>query len=167
MAFTFTDVSELAFDADDRTGAAITSTAAGTRLVIGQSGQLRAASATVHPDDPCWHESTAGRAADTVTPYERGAPSKPVSASTLTGQERDAARALFYVMLRIRLVGYHPQLASGIPVRELCAATAGAGTAILRAGASSGSARRTAFAELQQRWRHLPPNTKPVILRGR
>jgi hypothetical protein len=161
LAFTFTDVGELAFDADDRTGAAIT-VAAGTSLAIGRSGHVQAASATVHCDDPCWHESTAGRAADTVTPHEREARRKPVQASTLAGQERAAARALFHLMLRIRLVGYHPGLAGRIPVRELCEATAGAGTAILRAGARRGSARRTAFAGLEQRWRHLPPDAAPA-----
>lgn len=56
LAFTFTDVGELAFDAGDRTGAAIT-VAAGASLAIGRSGHLRAASAAVHPDDPCWHEA--------------------------------------------------------------------------------------------------------------
>ena len=49
-----------------------------------------------------------------------------------------------------------------IPVRELCEATAGAGTAILRAGARRGSARRIAFADLEQRWRHLPPDATPA-----
>jgi hypothetical protein len=162
LAFTFTDVSELTFDAGDRTGAAITSGAAGTSRAIGHSGSLRAAPAAVHPDDPCWHESAAGRAADMVTPRERGARRKPVAASTLTEQERAATRALFHVMLRIRLVGYHPRLAGRIPVRELCEATASAGTAILRAGARRGSDRRIAFADLEQRWRNLPPDPTPA-----
>jgi hypothetical protein len=65
-------------------------------------------------------------------------------------------------MLRIRLVGYHPKLASGIPVRELCEATAGAGTAILRAGALRGSTRQAAFAGLGQRWGHQPPDAPPA-----
>jgi len=162
LAFTFTDVSELTFDAGDRTGAAITPAAAGTSLAIGSGGRLRAASATVHPDDPCWHKSAAGRAADTVTPHEREARRKAPPASALTGQERAAARTLHHVMLRIRLVGYHPGLAGGIPLRELCEAAAGAGTAILSAGTRRGQARRTAFAGLEQRWRHLPPDATPV-----
>lgn len=162
LAFTFTDVSELAFDAGDRTQVAITSTAVGTSLAIGHSGHLRAASATVHPEDACWHESAAGHAADTVTPHERAVWRKPVSASTLTEQERGAAQALVYVMLRIRLVGYYPRLAGGIPVSELCEATAGAGAAILSAGARRRSARRMAFADLGQRWWHLPPDATPA-----
>lgn len=163
LAFTLTDVGELTFDAGDRTGVTITS-AAGTSLVIGHSGHVRAASATVHPDDPCWHESAAGRAADTVTPHEHAARRAPAPASALTEQERAAARSLVHLMLRIRLAGYHPKLAGGIPVRELCEAATGAGTAILRAGARQGSARRTAFADLEQRWRHLPPDATPMLV---
>jgi hypothetical protein len=163
LAFTFTDVSEVAFDADDRTGAAITSSSpANTSLVIGRSGRIRAASATVYPDDPRWHESAAGQAADATTPRKRETQQERVPTSGLTGQERAAATALHYLMLRIRLVGYHPKLAGGIPVRELCEATTGAGTAILRAGAVRGSARQAAFAELGQRWRHLPPDATPA-----
>ena len=162
LAFTFSDVSEMTFDADDRTGVAITSTATGTSLAIGHSGHLRATSATMRPDDPCWHESTAGHKADTVTPHERGTRPKPAPTSALTEQERAAARALVNVMLRIRLVGYYPKLAGRIPVRELCEATAGAGTAILWAGTRRGPARHTAFADLEQRWRHLPPDATPA-----
>jgi hypothetical protein len=162
LAFTLTDVSELTFDADDRTGTTITSVAAGTSLVIGHSGRVRAVSATVHPYDPCWHESAAGRAADTVTPHEREARCASVPTSALAGQERAAARALHHLMLRTRLVGYHPKLASGIPVRELCETAAGAGTAILLAGTLRGSARRTTFTGLEQRWRHLPPDANPA-----
>jgi len=162
LAFTFTEVSELAFDAGDRAGAVITPAAAGTSVAIGRSGHLRAASATVYPDDLYWHESTAGRAADTVTPREREARRKPVPASILTRQENAAAQALLHVMRRIRLAGYYPELAGGIPVRELCEATAGAGTAILSAGTRRRSARRTAFEGLEQRWRHLPPDATPA-----
>jgi hypothetical protein len=163
LAFTLTDVGELAFDADDRTGVTVTS-AAGISLVIGRSGHVRAASATVHPDDPCWHESAAGREADTVTPREHAARRAPGPAPALTEQERAAARSLVRLMLRIRLVGYHPKLAGGIPVRDLCEGTTGAGTAILRAGALRGSARRTAFADLEQRWQHLPPDATPALI---
>ena len=161
LASTFTDVGELAFDADIRTGAAITS-AAGISLAIGRSGHVLAASAIMHPDDPCWHESAAGRAADTVTPHEREALPAPVPTSDLSGQERAAVKALHYLMLRIRLVGYHPSLASAIPVRELCEAANGAGTAILRAGDRHGSPRRTAFADLEQQWRRVPRDAAPV-----
>ena len=60
-AFTFTDAGELAIDAGDRTGAALASASAGTSLAIGRGGHLRAATAAVPPDNPCWHESAAGR----------------------------------------------------------------------------------------------------------
>lgn len=160
------DVSELWFDADDRTGVTITCTDAGPVVATGR-GRLRAASATVWPDDPCWYESTAGQAADTVTPHGRQTRRKPVTTATLTEQQRAAARALVTLMLRIRLVGYYPELAGGIPVRELCHAATGAGTAILAAGARRRAARHTAFAELAQRWRHLPPDAAPApILAG-
>jgi hypothetical protein len=163
LVFTLTDAGELAFDAGDRTGAVITSSA-GTSLAIGRTGHVRASSATVHPDDPRWHESAAGRTAGTVTPRQREARREPVPASALTGQERAAARALHYLMLRIRLAGYHPGLAGRIPVRELCEAAEGAGTAILRAGDRRGSARSKAFADLEQRWRRLPRDAAPAPL---
>lgn len=166
LAFTFTNVSEVTFDADDRTGAAIASTALGVSLAIGGGGHLRAASATVWPDDPCWHESAAGRAADAVTPHDREVWPELVSTSTLAGQERAAAQALHYVMLRIRMAGYHPKLAGRIPVRELCDATAGAGTAILRAGARRGPVRRFAFAHLAQQWEHVPLDASPAPVPG-
>jgi hypothetical protein len=161
LTFAFTGVSELAFDADDRTGAAVTSDGTITSLAIGRSGYMRAASATVHVDDPMWHESAAGQAADAVTPHAREARCAPVPTSDLSDRERAAATALHHLMIRIRLVGYHPRLAGGIPVRELCEATAGAGEAILRAGARRGLARRAAFAGLEQRWWHVPPDTAP------
>lgn len=162
LAFTFTDVGELAFDVGDRTGATLTFTADGASLAIGQGGGLRAASATVYPDDPCWHESAAGRAADEATVSEREKRRKPVPTSALTGQEEAAARVLHHLMLRIRLVGYYPELAGGIPMRELCEGTADAGTAILRAGSRPGPTRRRAFADLERRWRHLPPDATPA-----
>lgn len=162
LAYTFMDVSELAFDAGDRAGVAITTSAVGTSVAIGHGGHLRAASATVHPDDPCWHESTAGRAADTVAPSEREAHRNPAPTSTLAGHERATAQALVHLMRRIRLVGYYPELAGRIPVRELCEAAVGAGTEILRAGARRGSARRSAFSNLTQRWRYLPPDAPPA-----
>jgi hypothetical protein len=161
LVFTFTDVRELAFDSGDRAGAAITC-AAGVTAAIGRTGRLRAASAAVHPDDPCWHESASGRAADTVTPRERPTWPEPVPASGLTGQERAAAGALHALMLRIRLVGYHPVLSGRIPVRKLCEAAEGAGTAILRSGDRREPARRKAFGDLERRWRHLPSDAPPA-----
>jgi hypothetical protein len=161
LIFTLTGVTELSFDTDDRIGVAIASSSDRALLAIGRGGHVRATSATVWPDDPCWHESTAGHAADTGTPHERRARRKPVPTWGLPEQQRAAARALVVLMLRIRLVGYYPELAGGIPVRELCQAAAGAGTAILAAGARRRSARRVAFAELEQRWRRVPPDATP------
>jgi hypothetical protein len=75
---------------------------------------------------------------------------------------RAAARALVDLMLRIRLVDSYPELAAGIPLREICRAAAGAGGAILAAGAQRGPARRLAFARLVQRWRRIPPDRAPA-----
>jgi hypothetical protein len=132
-----------------------------TSLAIGRSGHLHATTAIMRPDDPCWHESAAGHAADIVTQHERRTRPKPAPASALTEQERAAARTLVHVMQRIRLVGYYPKLAGRIPVRELCEATAGAGTAILWAGTRR-DRHRQALADPQQRWRHLPPDATPA-----
>jgi hypothetical protein len=84
--------------------------------------------------------------------------------SSLTGEQRAAARALTDLMVQIRVVGYYPRLAARTPVREICRIAAGAGSAILAAGATREPARRTAFAELVQRWQRVPTDAAPAAI---
>ena len=87
---------------------------------------------------------------------------QPVPTSSLTSQQQTAARALADAMLQIRLVGYYPESAATIPVRQICRVVAGAGNAILAAGTRRGSGREEAFTALAQRWRTVPPKVPPV-----
>jgi hypothetical protein len=166
LRFTFDGVTDLRFDAEDRIGMAVRCTEAGQTVTIGQRGRLQAIAASVWPDDPRWHESAAGQAADRTTPHERPERLKPVSTSTLTRRQRAAARALVTLMLHVRLVSYYPDHAARVPVREICRIAAGAGSAILAASARDGLARRKAFARLERRWRHVPPYVEPVPVRS-
>jgi hypothetical protein len=162
LHFTFVDVTGIRFDAGDRVGMTATLTDAGPAVAIGHSGGLRARCASVWPDDPLWHESAAGRAADAVTPHARPKPRRPVRTSWLTVQQRAAARALVDLMVQVRLVSYYPDQAARIPLRGICRVAADAGGAILAAGAHHGRARRRAFAELIQRWNQVPPDAAPA-----
>jgi hypothetical protein len=162
LHFTFAGVTDLRFDAADRHGVSLTAGDARLAIAIGQHGMVQAAKASVWPDDPRWYESAAGRAADAVTPHGRPDQRPAVSTSSLTSQQRAAARALTDLMLRIRLVSYYPELAATIPVRQICRVAAGAGSAILAASAKRGSAREQAFADLVQQWRATPPPVPPA-----
>jgi hypothetical protein len=156
LAFTFDGVTGMRFDAEDRVGLAVTCQDAGFAVVIGHGGSLLADRASVWPDDPVWHESAAGRAADTTTPRESPRREVPAPRSSLTSQQEAAAEALVILMLHVRLAGRYPGLAASVPVREICRVAAGAGGAILAAGATRGYRRRKAFAGLIRRWRRVP-----------
>ncbi|WP_089294667.1 hypothetical protein [Actinoplanes regularis] len=156
LRFTFTDVDDLRFDAADRLGIGVSAGEAGLTVEIGQGGILRAATASVWPDDPLWYESTAGRAADAVTPFGRPDRPKAVPTSSLTSRQEDAALALHDLMIRVRLAGSYPAFAAIIPIREICSALAGAGSAIRAAGAKRGTAREEAFTDLVRRWQPIP-----------
>ena len=65
-------------------------------------------------------------------------------------------------LIRFRLVHYYPQMAASIPVREICGVAADAGAAILAASQKHGRARQTAFTQLIQRWRDVPPDIAPT-----
>jgi hypothetical protein len=164
LRFTFTSVSGLRFDADDRIGMTVACEDAGPRVTIGRGGYLQATNATVWPDDPRWHESSAGQAADQTASYDRPVRPKRVTTTTLTSQQQAAARALVLLMIHVRLVYYYPRLAARVPVREICRLATSSGSAVLAASGYHGSARRKAFAELEQRWRHLPPDLEPVSI---
>ncbi|MEU8085255.1 hypothetical protein AB0B57_16725 [Micromonospora sp. NPDC049101] len=165
LRFTFNGVTDLLFDAEDRIGMAVSRTSSGSAVTIGRSGRLQATEASVWPDDPRWYESTAGQAADLATPHARPQRRKPVRTSTLTAPQRAATRALVMLMLHARLVHHYPNLAAGVPIVSICRVAADAGSAILAAGARRGSARQTAFAELEQRWRYVPPEVPPEAIR--
>ena len=77
LIFTLRNVDDLSFDVGDRIGFSVTLADSGPVVSIGHGGHLRAASASVWPQDPRWHESAAGRAADAVTPPVRRARRKP------------------------------------------------------------------------------------------
>jgi len=165
LKFTFTGVTDISFDAEDRKGMAMNCADGGPSVIIGQAGRLQAAYASIWPDDPRWHESTAGQAADVTAPQERPERQKPARTSIPTSQQRATALALATLMRRVRLVFYYPKAAARVPVREICRTAAGAGTAILAASARQGAARRKAFAELEERWRHVPPDLPPAPVR--
>ncbi|MEV0269932.1 hypothetical protein AB0H43_14240 [Hamadaea sp. NPDC050747] len=159
LRFTFTGVSEVRFDAEDRIGLAITPANPGLAVIVGRTGALRAGAASLWPDDPAWHESRAGRAADSGTLL--GAPSggpkrRKEPPQILKWRPEGAISALHRLMVRIRLVHYYPKLAATIPVHDLCRIAEGAGTAILAAGAKRGSAREKAIQELGRRWGQAP-----------
>ncbi|GIG01130.1 hypothetical protein Cci01nite_62230 [Catellatospora citrea] len=164
LRFSFDDVSDFGFDAEDRVGAVLNCADTGLAVTLGRTGHLLARVGTVWPDDPRWHESAAARAADPGTPHERRQRREPVRAATLTAQQQAAARALHMLMLQVRLVGYYPHLAATVPVSEICRIAAAAGSAILAASAYRGAARDKAFAALEEQWRHVPPHlpTAPV-----
>ncbi|MEU4555451.1 hypothetical protein EV382_2818 [Micromonospora violae] len=166
LRFTFNGVSDLQFDAEDRIGMAVIRTSAGSTVVIGRSGRLQANEASVWPYDSLWHESTAGQAADLTTPHERPQRRKPIPTPTLTASQRAAARSLVMLMSHARLVHHYPNLAAGVPILDICRVMADAGSAILAASARRGAARQTAFAELEQRWRHVPPKVPPEAIRS-
>jgi hypothetical protein len=162
LHLTLAGVTDLQFGATDRLGISICDGDGGIAVRIGQNGTVQAANASVWPDDPMWHESAAGRAADTVTPHKQPDRRQVVHTSSLTAQQRAAARALTNLMLQIRLVSYYPALAATIPVRAMCGLAAGAGSAILAASAERGSAREESLAKLAQRWQLVPPKLPPA-----
>ncbi|MGI5486734.1 hypothetical protein [Microtetraspora malaysiensis] len=147
------DVTDVSFDSDDRMGVTLQCGTEGIVIGVGAGGRLRATSGTAYPDDPAWHLSTAGRAADQRTPAreeqtrrtpERRRP-RPEGAVLV------AARLLHRVMLEIRMVRY-AHLADRIPVQLLASALAGAGTDILAAGARRGRRREKALHNLVETW---------------
>ncbi|SCL51011.1 hypothetical protein [Micromonospora chersina] len=166
LRFTFDGVTDLRFDAEDRLGMVVSRDSVGSAVAIGRSGRLRAIEASVWPDDPRWYESTAGQAADLTTPHGRPQRRKSVRTSALTTPQRAAARALVMLMSHARLVHHYPNQAAGVPILDICRVAAGAGSAILAASARHGAARQKAYAELEQRWRHVPPTAPPDAVRS-
>ncbi|MFD1535676.1 hypothetical protein [Nonomuraea guangzhouensis] len=142
---------------DSRDSSAITMDCGTGQVVIGMGkrGVLRAARATVHPDDLVWHLSAAGRALDARTPTgpRRSRRTSPLRRhEPLDDGPLAAATLLHQAMLEIRMVRY-ARLAGQIPVRRLCRAFTGAGESILAASVLRRASRREeAFRRLVEDW---------------
>ncbi|MEV5739169.1 hypothetical protein AB0L30_03840 [Microbispora rosea] len=147
------NIIDVRFDSDDRRGAVLRCRAEETVIEVGAGGRLRATSGTVHIDDPAWHLSVAGRAADQRTPPREKRPRRTPERQRPQpeGAVLVAARIMHIVMLEIRVVRY-AHLADRIPVRLLAGALVGAGTDILAAGALRGGRRERAFRDLVETW---------------
>ncbi|WP_380284847.1 hypothetical protein [Kitasatospora purpeofusca] len=125
----------------------------GVELRVAGVGLLRAARATVGIEDPFWHLTGAGRAADAATPVARRSarfggrrPGPPFTVFD-GGAHRPAALLVQRAMLDIRMAR-HPEHVSRGAILELCRIFEGAGTDLL-AAARRGEAGGRALIE---RW---------------
>ncbi|MBB2943521.1 hypothetical protein FB565_003234 [Actinoplanes lutulentus] len=160
------DVWDVRFDSGDGAGATLTTGADGVEVRIGAQGHLRAASAVVTFDDPSWHLSRRGRAADADTPNRSTTTRRPRERTRPKprGAASDAAFVLHQAMLEIRSVRY-AKLAGSAPLRELCHAFADAGDGILAAAAQPRSERDHAFRQLAEKWIGASPELARRIAR--
>ncbi|MGZ2357159.1 hypothetical protein LRE75_10795 [Streptomyces sp. 372A] len=147
-------VTEAAFDLSDTRGAVLDPRADGIAVSVGAAGRLRAEAAEYWCDDRSWHRSAAGRRADAVTPprdRRSARPGPPPDDGKLGADAHAAAVLLRHVMWEIRTVRY-PGEADRVPVRALCRAVEGAGTAVLAAGSAPRADREAAFRDLIRFW---------------
>ena len=147
------DVQDVRFDSEDATTVGLDADPTAVRVRLGVHGHLNAASAALWFDDPAWHLSHAGRAADAVTPPRRTArnPPRQVKRPQVRGEALDAAMVLHHTMLAIRSMRYS-HLVDRIPLRELVDAFADAGAAILTAADQRRAGRDHAFRQLTMQW---------------
>ncbi|TQF07933.1 hypothetical protein E6W39_00925 [Kitasatospora acidiphila] len=148
------DITEVRFDCQNTRGAALRPEADGVSIGIGSHGTLRAATADLRPDDRCWHLSAAGHLADATTPPRDSQPAWPAPPQEghLGTNAMAAATLLHRAMLHIRMVR-SAAIAHRVPVRDFHRAFAGAGEAILAAGAHHLPHRReAAFRRLIETW---------------
>jgi len=148
------DITQVRFDSHDARGAALRPEADGVSIGIGARGTLRAATADLRPDDRCWHLSAAGHRADATTPARDSQPAWPDSPQEghLGANAMAAATLLHRAMLHLRMVRSAGH-AHRVPVRDFHRAFAGAGEAILAAGAHRLPHRReAAFRRLIETW---------------
>ncbi|MGW1996055.1 hypothetical protein [Embleya sp. NPDC001921] len=148
------DVTEVRFDSHDARGAALRAEPGAVSIDLGARGALSAGSADLRPDDPCWHLSAAGRRADATTPPRDGRPAHVESPQQgrLGDNAVAAATLLHRAMLEIRMVRYAEE-AHRVPLLDFHRAFAGAGEAILAAGAHLLPHRReAAFRRLIETW---------------
>lgn len=149
-------ITEVRFDSHDARGAALRPAAGGgpVSIGIGARGTLTAATADLYPDDHHWHRSAAGRRASAATPPRDSEPAPATAPQDghLRVNAAAAAHVLHRAMLEIRIVRYAGE-AGRAPVRELQRAFAGAGAAVLAAGAHRLPHRaETAFRRLIETW---------------
>ncbi|MGW4801369.1 hypothetical protein ACWEPC_54000 [Nonomuraea sp. NPDC004297] len=149
------EVTDTHFDSRDSSGITMDYGTGQIAIGLGKRGILRAARATVHPDDLTWHLSAAGRALDARTPAGQR-PSRRSPPQRRQGPLDDgplaAATILHQAMLEIRMVR-HVHHADQIPVRPLCLAFADAGQSILTASTHRRASRREeVFRELVEGW---------------
>ncbi|GLW07872.1 hypothetical protein Misp01_30020 [Microtetraspora sp. NBRC 13810] len=147
------NITDMGFDSGDTRGIAFDPEAEEIVIRLGVGGVLRATTGTAYLDDPAWHLSTAGRAADRRTPpYEEGVPPTVRRRSRQPeGAVAVAAGFLHSAMLEMRMVRY-AHLSERTPVWPLARALTGAGTDILAAGARRGGRREKAFRDLGEAW---------------
>jgi len=148
------DITEVRFDSHDAVGIALRPEADGVSISLGALGTLRAATAVLRPDDRCWHLSAAGHRADATTPPRDRRSAGPDSPreGRLGANALAAATILHRGMLEIRTVRSAGH-AHRVPVRAFHRAFAGAGQAILAAGAHHLPHRReAAFRRLIESW---------------
>ncbi|GAA3543434.1 hypothetical protein GCM10022419_024490 [Nonomuraea rosea] len=152
------EVTDTHFDSRDSSGITMGCGTGQVAIGMGKGGILRAARATIHPNDLAWHLSAAGRALGTRTPTgprpsRRTTP--PRRPKALDDEPLAAATVLHQAMLEIRMVRY-ASYAGQIPVRSLCLAFAGAGESILAASAHRRASRRAeAFRQLVEDWMQM------------
>jgi hypothetical protein len=148
------DITEVRFDSHDARGTVIRPEMNGVSIGIGARGTLRAATADLRLDDRCWHQSAAGQRADATTPPHDSRPAWPESPQEgrLGADAMAAATILHRAMLHIRMVR-SAEHAHRVPVHAFQQAFAGAGAAILAAGAHRLPHRReAAFRRLIEHW---------------
>ncbi|MGW1465075.1 hypothetical protein ACWCPT_12095 [Streptomyces sp. NPDC002308] len=149
------DVAEVSFDSLDARGASLDGSSTGEASIrIGTRGALRAATAHYSLKDPYWYASVTGRRADATEERRESRTARATSPPWryLGPAAWAAATVLRRAMVEIRGVRF-PRHCEEIPVRALHRAFAGAGEAILAAGAHRLPHRReAAFRELIRTW---------------
>ncbi|GII93796.1 hypothetical protein Ssi02_40270 [Sinosporangium siamense] len=153
LRFSVEDLVAGRFDADDGTGAVLSCANGEISVRLGRRGLLLGGSGSVYIDDHSWHLSKAGRAADAIAPPFVRSDARPRPKRHALGESAQvAAGVVHWAMLSIRMVRFaqcvdHPLL------RSLARTFAGAGTAVVAAGAAFGAGRRERrFRELVVHW---------------
>ncbi|GAA3765216.1 hypothetical protein GCM10022225_59120 [Plantactinospora mayteni] len=153
LRLTLTDVSTADVDSADTSGVRLHAGPDGGSVRVGTHGVVRATGIDVGYEDPSWHLSAVGRAADARTPRRQDRPRRPrpVESPPLTEAGAVAAHVVHRAMLMIRMVG-HQHLVDTVPLRALCLAFADAGAKVFRAGATVPRRREQAFRTLVEEW---------------
>ncbi|MDT0329980.1 hypothetical protein [Nocardiopsis lambiniae] len=161
------EVDEVRFDTRDAPGVRLTCGPTGVTVAFGD-GLLRGGKATLWNRDDHWHLSARGRRAERDVPptlrrrWDRGHGAAPLEGVVHGPAARTVSHLLTWIMTRIRSTCRRPE-GDRVPTPALCRALAGAGTAIVAAGAHLSRRRRErAFRELALEWvRRGGPETAP------